>query len=305
MDELRPSSRISRQLRPDGAVYVKQYLVGDAYRTREVIQERTARETDVLQRLATLYGMKHRLGVPTVASADPERAELSTLEVPGKPLQDVLLSDYSSKTRLSCLSALYLAGKWLRVFQTLAPLDSDFIRLNQEPEDLVQYCELRLKSIADSAYGWPAQTTKRCLDHLHQCIQASHENDRRKVWSHCDYGPWNMLWDGKTLTPIDFEMCRLDLPLVDVTHFIHRLEMLSLRFPWRRWPIAAWKQCFLRGYGRPDAAQSPMYQALMVRHLLCRLVGLIRRPGEKFVGRLHNAWLRRRVQAQLQNHLAK
>ena len=87
--------------------------------------------------------------------------------------------------------------------------------------------------------------------------------------------------------------------------FDHRLEMLRVYRPWIRSPIALWKRAFLHGYGRADAESSPMYRALMIRHLLCRLLTYVRRPPANLKQWLHYKWVRWRVRERLVAELAR
>jgi hypothetical protein len=129
--------------------------------------------------------------------------------------------------------------------------------------------------------------------------------DQEPVWCHHDYCAGNMIWNGRTLTVIDFGMAGPGVPLLDVTYFIHRIAMLRIYVPWKRWPVGAWTRAFLRGYGRPEAAASPMYQALMIRHLLCRLLTYVHKPPHGLKQRLHNPWVRRCVRTTLLRHLSR
>lgn len=298
--EIRPSSVISRQVRDGRRVYVKRYVPGDRFRTDEVIRTRLAREVDVVARLAALPEMRGRLGILNVVEADPQQAELVSEEAPGRPLQHFLLGEYRRSVGRDGLSALYSAGKWLRVFQTLAVRTGEDARLTGEPVDLVEYCDVRLGTIRKLGYDWPsAKARVDFLNQLDALVKQAPEQDRQRVWCHCDYGPFNVLWDGRVLTAIDFAMCKPGYSLLDVTHFVHHLEMLPLQFPWRTWPVRTWKRAFLRGYGRSGVEAAPMYRALMLRHTLCRLQSLLRRPGDGRLQRLHSAWLRRRLRAWL------
>ena len=301
----REYSTVSRLVRDDQVVYVKQYIEGDWGCGRKVIEARTAREAEVADRLAMSRELRGRLGTVRIVSADPDRATLTTEAVPGKPLQERLAGNLRRNTE--CLRAVYLAGKWLRVFQKLPILPGDETRIGEhDPEDLVAYCDVRLKKVRSLGYKWLTEDIRgRVLETVGQLVAGSPQGDQRRVWCHHDYAPGNVLWDGTTLTGIDFAMAGLDVPLVDATYFIHRLEMLPIYRPWKRWPIAAWKRAFLRGYGRPDAEASPMYEALMIRHLLCRLQTYVRRPPENLKQRLHNKWVRRCVREKLLRQLSR
>ena len=292
----RESSIVSRQVWEGRSVYVKRYLEGDWFQSAEVIRERVRREAELSGRLAVLAGMTGRLGVVKVVDVCPDRAELVTEEVPGRILHDLLVGASGRSTDVGILRALYLAGHWLQIFQTLPIQDGDSQSICKDATDLIEYCDVRFQRLRQLGYDWPNPAARsRILNCLESLIAAAPTDDRSRVCCHCDYGPNNVLWDGQVLTPIDFPMARLERPLLDVSYFLHRIGMLRIYFPWRAWPTAAWRRAFLRGYGRPDAEQSPMYRALSIRHLICRLVTYVRRPPRNFKQRLHNAWVRKCV----------
>ena len=233
--------------------------------------------------------------------ADPGAGVIVTEESPGQQLGEYLQRPFPRSADRSCLRALYLVGKWLRWLQSLPvePRDEEAYTYD-DPRDLVEYCDLRMREIIELGYGWPPAGVRGMVSAgLARLVERASREDRQKAWAHGDYGSQNILWDGKTLTPIDFATSRAENPLLDVTYFIHRLEMLQIYFPWRRWPIATWKRAILRGYGRPDAEQSPMYQAMMIRHFHCRLKTYVRRPPLNLKQRIHNAWTRKCVRARL------
>ncbi|HUT89241.1 MAG TPA: aminoglycoside phosphotransferase family protein [Thermoguttaceae bacterium] len=289
-----------RRVEADGrAVYVKQYLPqGDLGVTPEVIHRRTSREMDLVKRMRSCPPPHSHLGILNLVYGDPKSGVLVTEEAPGPPVSQLVLRRSASH---GTLRALYSAGKWLRWFQSLPIKSGDGERfMDDDPLDLVEYCDLRIQAILQLGYGWPTDGIRRRLKaNLRQLAQRFSPEDRRPVWTHGDYSPGNVLWDGSTLTPLDFAMAKLSFSLVDVTYFIHRLEMLGIYFPWRRWPIGTWKQAILRGYGRPDAERSAMYQAMMIRHLHCRLKTYVRRPPLNLKQRIHNAWTRKCVQKRL------
>jgi Ser/Thr protein kinase RdoA (MazF antagonist) len=176
----------------------------------------------------------------------------------------------------------------------------DTASLTSDLEDLVGYCSQRLGAL--STAGWrppPGWTVDRILDRLRAMQDASGEEVHARAWCHGDFGPSNILWDGQVITGIDLGIAHIGHPLADATYFIHRVEMLALSFQWKRWPVARWRGAFLRGFGRPDVEGQALYNALMARHLLCRLASLYRRPGHSWKQRLHVTWLRPRIAAEL------
>ncbi len=303
----RPSSRLRREIRDGQGVYFKEYSPSKDGRTPEVIRARTAREADLLLRLTASCQFTRRLGVPRIVAADPALALIATAEIPGQTLETILVGPYRTRIARDTSRALWLAGRWLKTFETTEVRDSDLENISpHEPTDLVEYCEVRLRNIQSAGIRW--LNSRKILEverRLGEWLDSVSLNDRTTRWCHGDFAPVNILWDGQKLTAIDFAMARVDLPFVDATYFLHRLEMLAIYFPWRRWPLAAWKRAFLAGFGRPSVELSPLWRAQRVRHLLCRLQTYARRPTSSLKQTCHRAWILRRLWEQLEKALAE
>jgi hypothetical protein len=301
----RLSSVIHCEKRSGRSVYVKEYTTGVLCKDSESIRARAAREIDVIERLAVLEGMGGRLGVLRIVEADPGRARLVTEAIPGRSLHDLLLGPFRRRVTLGSLKALFLAGRWLRVFQTLPIRPGDERLYSSDAPDLVAYCLSRFDAVRAAGSHWATRGRReRISERLSGWLAGTAAADRQPTWSHGDYLPGNLVWDGRVLTALDFPMCRLDLRLSDVAYFVHRLEMLPLQFPWKDWPIRAWKRAFLAGYGERAAGDLPIFRALATRHLLCRLISLTKIPGEGPRRRMHSAWLRYAVTRRLNQILS-
>jgi tRNA A-37 threonylcarbamoyl transferase component Bud32 len=288
-----PLCIVSRVVRQGQTSYEKRYRPTRNFPTHEAVQAQLRRELTLLNRLKELPGFHRRLHAPAVVSVDVDACVLSVREAPGTSLESLLVGPRGAAWRSETMRQLYLAGRLLRTMQTAPVAEDDLRPISTDPVDLVEYSDVRLLSLAESDYGWPEEPQRRrILAFLAAAVAQAPVEDQRQVWTHQDYAPFNLLYDPSGLTVIDFAMCRVDRPLADVTYFLHRIEMLPLQFPWRRWPIARWRSAFLRGYGRPQAPQSPIYQALAVQHLINRLrqtaLGASRGPAQK----IHNRWLR-------------
>lgn len=299
--DTRSSSVIKRVVLDDRPVFVKQYMLGDWGRNEKVVCRRAKREFELISNLRASALFEGRLGLVRVFSAEPQKASLVTEEVPGQPLEQTIIG-HDWRVRRRTLGAILLAGRWLRRFQQLDLSDADQESISElDPHGLVDYCRVRLTNLAKLGYRWPGRTLcERILETVRRLDEQVDAADRRCVWVHGDFAPGNIIWDGRVLTPIDFAMACAERPLLDVTYFIHRLEMQRVYRPWKRWPIGAWKRAFLRGYGRPDAEASPMYQALMIRHLICRLLTYVRRPPRNWQQRLHDKYVRSVIRRRLQ-----
>jgi hypothetical protein len=301
----RRTSVIERRVEAGRATYVKWYAQGAWRDTPEVVKARAAREVEIVSRLAALPTLHGRLGQLRIVRADLDEAKVVTEEVHGLTLQETIISARQRELRGTCTRAVYLAGRWLREFQTLSIDSAVDLPRPADPEDLVEYCHMRLEALSDLGYSWPnARARRQVPDWIRQRIDASPRELLRRVCSHGDYGPFNLMWDGYRLTPIDFATSKPEMPLVDVVYLIHRLEMLPLQFPWRPWPVALWRRACLRGYGLEHAETVPIYQAIQLRHLLCRLLNLVRVPANSRLGTVHAAWLTMRVRQALDRLLS-
>ncbi|HEX6983887.1 MAG TPA: aminoglycoside phosphotransferase family protein [Planctomycetaceae bacterium] len=293
-------SVVAREKRAQGTVYVKHYLPGPFRAEDSVLEKRCAREADVIRRLPDVPHLRGRLGRLELVEHEPARLRLVTKEAAGVALQQALVGSRPDR-RPGIAKALILAGRWIRAFQELPVARGDDSPIGDiDPPDLLDYCDIRLRNLRERGYRWLNEARRsEILAAVARLRGEADEDDRRRVWSHRDYHPGNVLWDGKAVTAIDFAMAGLDVPLADVTYFIHRLEMQRVYRPWRRRPTRRWKRAFLRGYGRPDAESAAMYRLLMIRHLICRLLTYATRPPRDSVQHAHNIYVRAVVRSKL------
>ena len=276
--------------------YCKRYPIRPGDEDDERRRRRFVVETAVLERLSSEPPGHPRLGSCMLEHIDPERREIVTREVPGDTLQDHLLAS-SRHARRRLLRGVFLAGYWLRHWQQwpLNALARESL-VDNGASDLVAYCDIRIKRLQSER---PRLLPPRLVDRIRKFVGDSTENaaelSEEMVWSHGDYAPGNIIWDGTTLTPIDFGMAGLDYPLTDITYFIHRVEMLTIYFPWKRIPVASIREAVLRGYGsHRDVTETAAYRALMIRHLLCRLVTHYQ-DGGSMARRIHREWILSRI----------
>lgn len=294
--EQRVSSNIRRTVRDGEAIYEKEYVLNDWDNDAVVIHHRAKQEIRLLRQLAESDRFGGRLGVVSVAAADPKAATIATHEIAGMSLGQFVLEGESVATNLT---PWFLAGRWLRQFQMLKLLDDVPESVSKrDPPDMVDYCGLRLGSLAEFGYAWPSKTVQKALLQKIESLRNRRENTS-SVWVHADYSPGNLMWDGRVLTPIDFAMVRPGVSLEDATYLIHRIEMHKIYRPWLKLPVHAIRQAVLRGLGTPAADQSPDYQILMIKHLICRLHTYVRCPAKSLKQSLHNRWIRMILRRQL------
>jgi len=297
--EHRVSSQIQRIVRDGRAVFEKKYITNDWDDDATLIRARAQREVDLLHQISKDKQFGHRLGIVRVAAADPTAATISTYEIAGISLGQFIHEGDNVATNLI---PWFLAGRWLRQFQSLRISDEmpDIVS-RRDPTDIVDYCDFRLRSFAECGYSWPTETARKALLQTIETLRDRREDaETTRVWVHADYAPGNLMWDGHMLTPIDFAMVRTGTPLDDATYLIHRLEMQKIYRPWLRLPVSAIRRAILRGLGRPAADQSAAYQMLMIKHQICRYHTYARRPAKNFKQALHDRWVRSVLLRQLQ-----
>ncbi len=297
----RLTSKISRDMIDGHPVYVKQYVDGGWGHDLQFMRDQAAAEVNIMAQIGALVGESRRLGRMRIVEASPEQARLVTAEVPGTLLQELLITAGLRARRGACVRALVLAGRWQRMLHRIETHSHVPVTLPTEPEDPIEYLDVRLKTLRQIGSSWPTATEReQTLAWFKRQLDASTPEQRERRWSHGDYGPTNLIWDGFALTPIDFATCSLDLSWVDITYLTHRLEMLDLQFPWRRYPVRLWQAACLRGFGVDNIWQQPMYRAMKVRHLVCRLQTLVYYKPNRLKQRLHGQWLCHHVRRRIQ-----
>lgn len=295
--ERRVSSTISRRMKDGHAVFQKRYLPEDWGATPEVVRARAKREVALLQQIkgSDLFG--EALGVVQIESFDCEESTISTYEIEGASLDDWI--HQKDKRSASLIDAMNCAGRWLRQFQSLPLTPESRQRLSTlDPDSMLEYCQIRLDSLEDYGYrGISPKERTRLLGVISRLDDST--AGYTQVWTHADYAPGNLMWDGTTLTPIDFAMARAGRPLEDACYLLHRLEMQKVYRPWIRWPTQQWSDAFLSGYGFPDAASTPAYRLLAIKNLICRLHTYARRKPSSRKQACHDAWVRSTLRRKL------
>lgn len=290
-------ARYSSQLRIEQlgteTVFRKKYVEDDWGGNHEVVRKRAHREYRLIEQLATSGEFRRRLGVVRVADASPSKGEIATYQVPGRSLEQWI----HQKTKLDSMLPWFLAGRWLRTFQSLSlPKEANERFTDEDQGAIADYCDVRLSSLSDYNYGWPGLTLKQ---KIYDTLSKLETCDGRTVWVHADYAPGNLMWGNGVFTPIDFAMARAGNGLEDATYLIHRLEMAKIYRPWIKLPVADCRRAILRGLGRSDAVNSPQYQALMIKHLICRLHTYVRRPAKSCKQAIHDYWVRNVIRRKL------
>ncbi len=298
---LPPSTNlVRRERRGDRFVFVKRYQNDSWDATPDVIARRVELEIATLRRISEQTDWHQRLGKVRLVEADADGGMIVTEEVPGVPLSHTIHHHCRNDDR-SSLGPFYLAGKWIKRFQQLEVTDAACRRIGEKnPTNLSEYLQIRINELKRMGYRglrdeqWDAIIEK--VDRLDAEIQG---DDRALVMCHNDYSPGNIISDGYLLTPIDFQMTAPGSPLLDVAYFLHRLEMTRVYRPWLRRPWGRWRDAFIAGYGRENVIDTPLYQSLVIRLYVLRLLTYVREKPGRLKQRLHNRWVLAAVRHKL------
>ena len=284
-------STIQRQNLNGQVVYVKQHRDARPDLPSGFTKQRLGAEIQVLDEIAQLRELRGRLGKLELVCFDLANHEITTKEVPGRSLEELV---NMNGTTHNLNRALFLCGKWLRVFQTISLNKLALVQLPGSPTDLVQYCRLRIQAIRETGSKWPNSAEEsRLLNWIERGAKTA--NPVEAVLCHHDFGPFNILWDGTTITPIDFTSCGSGHPFTDLSYLDHRLEMTGVESPWKRRGLRAIRSSLLRGFGVPNAYELPVYRVLVVKHALSRLKKYRLRPPKNILHGVHRRWCENRV----------
>jgi aminoglycoside phosphotransferase (APT) family kinase protein len=88
---------------------------------------------------------------------------------------------------------------------------------------------------------------------------------------HGDFGPANLMWNGREVVVLDFDRCARGDPALDLGTLFTQLRRSSLRTPARLPPFAPLRERVLDAYGRTDPALEPRVgwyeRAVLVRKI--------------------------------------
>ena len=299
-------TEVRRALSRDGRrVMAKRYLRSHQRENDSLARDIATREVRLLQLIEQSQAYGGEIAAMRLVEHDCERGWLSFEESAGQPLLKSLASFRRVPPEVIA-GGLKASGRWLRAMQTvpfdqcdLTPLDPDY-----DPPDLQKYCEIRWKRIT----SWTSRfrnsdLPRRFLDRMTELYGIW--RPLPVVWAHGDYCPANVLWDGSTLTAIDYENARPRSPWIDATYFLMMMQSLVINSPWKRFPVDDWRRHFLTGLGVSELPNTPEIRLCMLKHLLCKLGSSSRPRTRSLPERLWVQCFRERVIGWMEAELAR
>ena len=235
-------------------------------------------EARAARALAAVFAGYPGLGVIEPLRTYPELGVVITEAVQARSLGVLIEAEAgywpSQRTRAFLERGCTLAGQWLRRLHTARPAATPWT-IAELREDLM--LRVRLLQAFPRLYGMPPQLASDIERWLDRCLAAATAADLGCSLTHRDYSPSNMLYDGRALWVLDFTTVREAPRLLDVTRFLHQIDLLAVKPRYRAATRQRLQTAFLTGYADPGLTTSPMVPVFMARHALAHWLGTARR----------------------------
>ena len=217
----------------------------------------------------------------------PELHALVTEEAPGRPLGEVLEDTTVSDASLLAVAAR--VGRWTRLYQQLVHVQGR-VALSERREYLdarLRLLEGRVLSAAERAF-W--------LDRFDTLARELGQTDLPAVAIHADLGPMNIVVDDNgRIAVIDFTMAKSGTRHHDLSHVYFHLELHATRHHAQRARVSALQRAMLDGYEPGLSAADPLFQLMLLQHVVCHLALLAERRVP-MIDVVYRWYLRRRWQ---------
>jgi aminoglycoside phosphotransferase (APT) family kinase protein len=299
-------TEVRRALSRDGRkVLVKRYVRSHHRANDSLARDIATREVRLLQLIEQAGSFAGEIAAMRLVEHDCDQGWLTFEEAPGQPL----LKSLASFRRLppeGIARGLIASGRWLRAIQNVPFDQRDVPPIDpaHDPLDLREYCEIRWDWIQSwTSHFRNSDLPQRFLDRLFNLLAIW--RPQALVWAHGDYCPANVLWDGTTLTAIDYENARPRSPWIDATYFLVTMQSMAINSPWKRFPIDEWRHHFLHGLGVSELPNTPETRLCTMKHLLCKLGSSCRPRDRRLRDRIWVHYFRRRVIGLIEEELAR
>lgn len=300
----RPFSSVSR-LRVNGVAAPYDVFV-KCWRPRRgtaeeiaLLRRRVDRDFQTMRLVHAAFSDRAEFGAVTAIAAFQDELAVVTREVRGDTVSAMLEAGarwWPTDDAVARLALVFRrAGEWLRTFQSLSQ-DRPAFSL----DGMREYIDERLLRLV-------AAPRARFSESDRQAVLEWFDGRRTRVAAdeltavpiHADYSPGNLLFDGTRLTVIDFPMTSMGHSYHDVTHLYTQLAFMRAKPQFRRGVIGRLQQALLAGFDPSLDSERPMFQLMLVQHVVCHYCGLVSRsagPVARVYNRYqmarHHRWLR-------------
>ncbi|HTU99448.1 MAG TPA: aminoglycoside phosphotransferase family protein [Luteitalea sp.] len=238
----------------------------------------TVSEADAASDLAKVFAGDPSLGVIAPLQTYPDLGAIITpaIDAPslGAQIEERARWWPRPETQAILTHGCQLAGQWLRRLHVARPVAVPWSTM-QLGEDL----RLRMRLLADfpSAYGMPRALAVRLERWLDAHLRVASPTALSVSLTHRDYSPSNMLYDGRVLRVLDLATVGDAPRLLDVTRFLHQIDMLALKPRYRPHMRHRLQDAFRTGYGDDALIETSLVHVFMARHSLSHWLGAARR----------------------------
>ncbi len=205
----------------------------------------------------------------------PDDLAIVTEEVVGTRL-DLLLRDALWGRRVPVPVDLIAEriGAWVRTYQAVIEAEGALDLAERR-----EYLAVRVRKLVDANVFTDAdalQVMRRFDEVASQVIDPS----QPLVAIHADLNPSNILiGDAGGVTILDFAMAKAGTRFHDLSHLYMHLEFLKWRPRLKSAIVGEAQQALLRGYADGTSTSEPLFQLMLLQHLVCHVALLAERPS--------------------------
>ncbi len=241
-------------------------------------RETASAEASAAQRLAAVFAGIPDLGVVAPLRTYPDLLTVITPAIEAPNLGALIEARArwwpSAEARRELERGCSLAGRWLAHLHRTCPAPPSWT-LDTLRDDLA--LRVRLLQEFPRTYGMSAGLARRIEHWIDARLAGGSPTDLACSETHRDYSPGNMLYDGQSLRVLDFGTLRPAPRLLDVTRFLHQVQLLGVKPRYRPATRRALQDAFASGYGDAALLASPLVPVFMLRHDLSHWLGAARR----------------------------
>lgn len=165
-------------------------------------------------------------------------------------------------------------GAWIRTYQTVIEAEG-VLDLSERRE----YLDVRLNRLA--AAGAFSDADAAAVHEKFDALRSEIGTGVQPLVAiHADLNPGNILVsDGGDVTVLDFSMAKVGARFHDLSHLYMHLEFVRWRPRLKAGIISAAQTALLRGYDPASSPSDPLFQLLLLQHLVCHVALLAERPS--------------------------
>jgi hypothetical protein len=249
------------------------------------------------------------LGTVRPLACYPEHLAIITEEAPGPSLLEYVNARaawFPSATQVAQLEEVAgRVGRWLRAFQTFAPVGA---AVSAEPlslADLRDYVDVRLRRLVAGGHWITEPLRREILAHIDRVGATVPGELLIQVPIHADFALGNILVSGDRIVVLDFAMAKRGSLLHDLSRLYVQLELLTTKPQFRPSTVSVLRRGLMAGFGGGVSETNPLFRLLTLMHRVNHFATLSN-ARESLLARLFSHRVRQRhrrwIQLELSQH---